>query len=77
MDIEKPENIKKFKNFSYIILAILVLIDFFIHREHVTFFWDKIPGFSALYGFIACAITIIGSKALGKRWLMKPEDYYD
>lgn len=77
MDLEKPENIKKIKNFSYIILAILVLIDFFIHRHHVFFFWDKIPGFNAFYGFIACIIIIIGSKTLGKRWLMKPEDYYD
>tara|TARA_Y100000031_G_C8130415_1_gene342621 strand:- start:8 stop:274 length:267 start_codon:yes stop_codon:yes gene_type:complete len=74
---ENPVNMKKIKKLTYIVLFLLVLIDFFIHRHHVAFFWDKIPGFNALYGFIACILIIIVSKALGKHWLSKPEDFYD
>jgi hypothetical protein len=77
VDLEKPENIQKIKKYCYIALVFLVLIDFFVGRHHVYFFWDKIPGFNAFYGFIACVAIIFGGKALGKLWLSKPEDYYD
>lgn len=60
-----------------ICLVAVVLSDFLIPREHVTFFWDGVPGFSAIYGFMACVLIIVVSKFIGKRWLMKPEDYYD
>ena len=74
---ENPENMKKIKKLACIVLFLLIPVDFFIHRDHVSFFWDKIPGFNALYGFISCAITLIVSKWIGKYWLSKPEDFYD
>jgi hypothetical protein len=47
----------------------------------VYFFWEGLPFllpfFSALYGFIGCIVIIIGSKALGRFWLQKDEDYYE
>jgi hypothetical protein len=43
----------------------------------VYFFWEVLPFFSALYGFIGCIVIIIGSKALGRFWLQKDEDYYE
>jgi hypothetical protein len=39
--------------------------------------WDVIPAFAAMFGFVGCILIIIISKALGKRWLQKREDYYD
>ena len=74
---ESPEFLKKFKKCSYIVLGLLVVIDFVIPRHQPHFFWDKIPGFSALYGFIACSMIVVVSKWVGKKWLMKPDDYYD
>lgn len=78
--IDKPENIKKMRRIFHVCLVVLVLLDvitsIFISK-HPHFIWEKIPGFSAVYGFIACALIIIVSKALGKWGLMKPENYYD
>ena len=75
--LENPEQVKKLRRIFYVTLALLVGIDFFIHREHAIFFWDSIPGFSALYGFISCVLIIIVSKVIGHAGLMKREDYYD
>lgn len=65
------------KRIAYVLLALTVVIDFFLPRPYLHFVWDKIPGFSAVYGFISCILIIVVSKALGKLWLSKPEDYYD
>lgn len=62
---------------SYIVLAMVFGADFFVHRHHATFFWDNIPGFGAVYGFVSCVVIILVSKAIGHAVLMKKEDYYD
>lgn len=71
------KNAKTLERIAYVILALTVVLDLFIPRDHVYFFWDDIPGFSAVYGFISCILIIIVSKALGHYWLSRPEDYYD
>ncbi len=59
------------------LLAVLVA-DFFVPREHGDFFWDAIPGWAALFGFVSCVAIIFVSKALGHQGrLMRREDYYD
>ncbi len=68
---------KTLKRIVYAILALTVVLDLFIPRDHVHFFWDDIPGFSAAYGILSCILIIIVSKALGRFWLSRPEDYYD
>lgn len=52
-----------------------VLIHLYLH-PHRYFFWEELPVFNALYGFIGCIVIIIGSKALGHYWLQRKEDYY-
>lgn len=74
--LENPQNIKKLRKLLYISLALVVAIDFLVYR-HVAFLWDKLPGFSAVYGLISCILIIVVSKALGHKWLVKEEDYYD
>jgi len=74
---DKPGNIRLLKILSYICLAIIVAVDFFIPREHAHYPWDHIPGFYALFGLIACILIVVLAKTLGKKWLMKKEDYYD
>lgn len=59
------------------ILGLLMGLDWFAPRHHAHFFWDSIPGFSAVFGFIACAILVFFSKGIGHAFLMKREDYYD
>lgn len=65
---------------SWIMLAImagLVVADFLVPSHYDRFFWESIPGFGAVYGFVACVVIIIVSKALGYLLLYRPEDYYD
>ncbi len=52
------------------------LVQAYTHPK-VHFFWENLPFFSALYGFIGCILIIFGSKALGHYWLQKKEDYYE
>ncbi len=68
---------KTLKNFLYIGLILIVLIDFFLHHDHAAFWWSGMPGFNAIYGFMGCVLIIIVSKALGHHWLQREEDYYD
>ncbi|MDP2682047.1 MAG: hypothetical protein Q8P28_04450 [Deltaproteobacteria bacterium] len=72
-----PDNAGRLKKLLYITLAVIVAADFLVPREHAAFFWDDIPGWSAVYGFISCVLIIVVSKFLGHRGLMKKEDYYD
>jgi peptidoglycan/LPS O-acetylase OafA/YrhL len=74
---DKPGNIRLLKILSYICLAIVVAVDFFISREHAHYPWDYIPGFYAVFGLVACILIVVMAKTLGKKWLMKKEDYYD
>jgi hypothetical protein len=76
--IGNHENAGKLKKLSYIALVITFASDFFVHREHAVYIWDKIPGWGAFYGFISCVLIIIISKFIGHQGgIMKKEDYYD
>ncbi len=75
--MERPETLRYLKILFGGALVAVVLADFLIHRGHVIFPWDEIPGFNAVYGLFSCAFLIMVSKYLGRTWLMKPEDYYD
>jgi uncharacterized membrane protein YhaH (DUF805 family) len=39
--------------------------------------WNSIPAFFALFGFIGCVVVIFLAKGLGKLFLRKGEGYYD
>jgi len=39
--------------------------------------WNSIPVFFALVGFIGCVLIIFFAKSLGKLFLRKRADYYD
>lgn len=77
---QTPEDqVKKKKRLKVLgpLLVLLMILDGFAPRHHPHFFWDSIPGFSAVFGFIACAILVFFSKGIGHAFLMKREDYYD
>ena len=62
----------------YLVLVLIVAADFLVPREHVEFLWERLPGWSAVYGFLSCVILIFVSKFLGHQGgLMRREDYYD
>ena len=62
----------------YLALVLIVITDFLVFREHAEYLWDRLPGWSAAYGFGSCVLLIFVSKFLGHRvGLMRREDYYD
>jgi hypothetical protein len=62
----------------YLVLVLIVAADFVVPREHAEFLWERLPGWSAVYGFLSCVILIFVSKFLGHQGgLMRREDYYD
>ncbi|MBB2673244.1 UNVERIFIED_ORG: hypothetical protein GGE44_002809 [Rhizobium esperanzae] len=62
----------------YLALVLIVIADFLVPREHAEYLWDRLPGWSAVYGFGSCVLLIFVSKFLGHRArLMRREDYYD
>jgi hypothetical protein len=62
----------------YLSLVLIVVADFLVPRAHTEYLWERLPGWSALYGFVSCVLLIFVSKFLGHQGgLMRREDYYD
>ncbi|MFP4397063.1 MAG: hypothetical protein ACLFPY_03135 [Desulfonatronovibrio sp.] len=40
------------------------------------YWWDKIPGFFAVFGFVGCMLIMFAAKALGYLLVSKKPDYY-
>ena len=77
MKLEKYlANMEKYKKGFYFSFA-LVGFDLLVPRHHILFIWDKMPGFTALFGLLSSIIIISFSKTIGHIFLMKREDYYD
>lgn len=82
MDIGKSleflvRNSRTLRRISYGVLALLVVLDLLTPSKYERFPWDGIGGFGAAYGFVACVLIIVVSKALGYALLYRSEDYYD
>lgn len=72
---DKPENVNRLLRGFYIICGILLLLDFVLHR-HISHSWEHLPGFYAVYGFVACVLLVLIAKEM-RKVLMRKEDYYD
>jgi hypothetical protein len=57
-------------------IGVSMVMGLFFRPEHPHFWWEKIPIFDAVFGFLGCILIVLGSKALGHHWLQKDEDYY-
>jgi len=45
------------------------------HESH--FWFEDLPAWGSLYGFLSCVAIILVSKLIGKLWLMRRANYYD
>ncbi|WP_286235471.1 hypothetical protein [Thalassotalea sediminis] len=72
---DKPKNIDKMLKVFYVICALLVIVDFIVHR-HIYHDWENIPAFYAIYGFIGCVVLVLIAKEM-RKLIMRKEDYYD
>ena len=73
--LARPQNIKLMWRGFLGILALTVLSELFV-EAHPHFGIDGTFGFHAWYGFAACVVLIVGSKALGAL-LKRPDSHYD
>ncbi len=69
------------KNWPLSLLALTALVSLlagFIgpHDGAHAGWWNSIPAFFALLGFLGCLLIILFAKALGKFLLQRKEDYY-
>ena len=78
--LEDPVRLGKIKRWFYVGLAVVALAEivlpYVFHAEH-HFSFESWPAFGSIYGLVSCVVIIVGSKLLGKIWLMRREDYYD
>ena len=72
---DKPRNVSILMYSFYFICAVLVALDFVVHR-HIYLDFEKIPAFYAIYGFIACVVLVVLAKLM-RLVLMRSETYYD
>lgn len=59
------------------ILALVALADVFVDKHHAHTKVEHLPAFWSVFGFLACVLIVIASKAFGKAGIMTREDYYD
>ena len=75
--LRRPEIRGPRRRLFYLVLVLIVVADFRPPRAR-RIFWERLPGWSALYGFGSCVLLIFVSKFLGHQGgLMRREDYYD
>jgi hypothetical protein len=70
----------RLKTVIYVCLGVLMLvavIDLFINKEHAHTRIEHLPFFWSVFGFVACVLIVILSKAFGHAGIMTREDYYD
>jgi uncharacterized PurR-regulated membrane protein YhhQ (DUF165 family) len=72
---DKPQIAKRVMVIFFISLAILLIVDLFIHK-HPEFPWAGIPEFYALFGFVSCILLIFIAKIL-RMIIKRDERYYD
>ena len=71
------ENLKILKTVMIVYLAILVVFDVLLSREHAHYLIDKIYAYWSLFGIVGCFLLIKFSKGIAHLFLAKNEDFYD
>jgi TRAP-type C4-dicarboxylate transport system permease small subunit len=67
-------------NVCLALLVLLVLADAMpaiVDKHHAHTKAEHIPGFWSAFGFLACVLIVLVSKAFGHAGIMQREDYYD
>lgn len=72
---DNPKNVSRLLNGFYVVCVVLFVLDFIFHR-HTVHSWEGMPGFYAVYGFVACVALVFAAKEM-RKVLMRKEDYYE
>ena len=72
---DNPRNVRRVVLGLVGACVILAGLDLVLHR-HVSHPWERMPGFYAVYGFVACVLLVLMAKEM-RKLLIRKEDYYD
>ena len=71
----EKETVKRILYVFYALAIALFAADFIIKRK-VYHSWENLPGFYAVFGFVACVVLVLAATQM-RKVLMRSEDYYD
>jgi hypothetical protein len=74
--LDRKENVTKIALALYIVCGVVLLADLIIDRHAETDI-DEIPFFYGIYGFVASVLLVVIAKEVLRRFVKRPEDYYD
>ena len=89
--LDNPVNVKKIICGFYWLCGLVILVDLIfslVWHKHAIFkkeeslhFWETLPAFYGIYGFLACVGLVYVSKLMrswkGRNLLMRDEDYWE
>jgi hypothetical protein len=82
---DDPRNVRFVLRMLFSACALVFLLDIvnlFLHwfgageLRHAETSWEGLPGFYAIYGFVACVLLVLAAKEM-RKVLMRDEGYYD
>ncbi len=60
-----------------VLTVISLILEFTFLADYDSHWWNSIPAFYAIWGFLSCIVIIYVSKWLGKLFIFRKENYYD
>ncbi|MFP8487812.1 hypothetical protein ACKGJO_01840 [Gracilimonas sp. Q87] len=60
-----------------VVFIISLVLEFGFMKIKSPHWWNSIPAFYAIWGFLGTVVIIYISKWLGKLFIFRDEDYYD
>jgi hypothetical protein len=72
---DRPENRRAIRLVLYAACTLLFAADVLFHR-HIVHPAEAVPGFYAVYGFVALVGVVLGAKLL-RRFVKRDEKYYE
>jgi len=74
--LDRKENVTKVARTLYAVCAVVLLADL-VGRNHPETQIDAIPFFYGVYGFVGSVFLVLTAKEVLRRFVKRPEDYYD
>lgn len=59
-----------------ILVALCILIGFFVEHEHATFWWHEVPSVDAVFGALGAVLLVVATRVLAS-FAQREEDFYD
>ncbi|MDH3737627.1 MAG: hypothetical protein OER92_00430 [Alphaproteobacteria bacterium] len=74
--LDRKENVTKIVRTLYVVCGVVLAADL-VARTHPETQIDAIPFFYGVYGFVGSVFLVLTAKEILRRFVMRPEDYYD